>query len=85
MSGQSFQTRWIAASLALYVLTGAFWLPVVWMQVRMRDLARVAASAGAALPPEYQRLWRLWFACGFPAFAAVIGIVFLMTVKPSLR
>ncbi|HEY2177830.1 MAG TPA: DUF2269 domain-containing protein [Caulobacteraceae bacterium] len=75
---------WIGASLALYALTGVFWLPVVWIQLRLRNLARAAAEQGAQLPPEYQRLWRIWFACGFPAFAAVIGIIWLMVAKPGL-
>jgi uncharacterized membrane protein len=38
---------WIAASLALYVITGAFWLPVVWMQMQMRDLAVRAVETNA--------------------------------------
>ena len=75
---------WIGLSLILYVITGAFWLPVVWMQVRMRDLARAAAEQGASLPPEYHRLWRMWFAFGFPAFGAVLGIIWLMVAKPNL-
>ncbi len=74
---------WVALSLGLYVLVGAFWLPVVWMQLRMRDLARRAASEGAPLPDEYHRLWRLWFAFGFPAFGAVLAILWLMIAKPS--
>ena len=50
----------------------------------MRDLARAAAAAGEPLPPAYQRLYRVWFAFGFPAFAAVIAIIWLMVAKPSL-
>ena len=73
---------WIAASLLLYAVTGAFWLPVVWMQIRMRDLAIAAARAGGPLPAAYRRLYRLWFACGFPAFAAVLGILWLMLTRP---
>lgn len=73
---------WIAASLALYALTGAFWLPVVWIQLQLRDLARDAAQAQAPLPLAYFRLYRIWFACGFPAFFAVLGIVWLMLAKP---
>ncbi len=83
IEGWPLRTGWIAASLALYVVTGAFWLPVVWMQMRVRDLARAAAVAGTPLPAAYYSLWRWWFAFGFPAFAAVIAIVFLMTLKPS--
>ncbi len=74
---------WIVASLALYAITGAFWLPVVWMQHRMRDLARAAAAQSAPLPETYHRLYRRWFFCGFPAFASVLGIIWLMIARPS--
>jgi uncharacterized membrane protein len=82
--GHSLRDSWIVLSTLLYLLTGAFWLPVVWMQMRMRDLAAVAASQGASLPPEYHRLFRLWFAFGFPAFAAVLAIFWLMIARPRL-
>jgi uncharacterized membrane protein len=75
---------WVAASLGLYLLVGAFWLPVVWMQLRLRDLARRTAEEGGALPAEYHRLWRWWFACGVPAFAAVLVIIWMMVAKPNL-
>jgi uncharacterized membrane protein len=71
-------------SLALYGVAGTFWLPVLWMQARMRDLARDAAAAGRPLPPRYHRLYRLWFLCGFPGFGAVVMIVWLMIAKPPL-
>lgn len=74
---------WIFWSLLLYLVTGAFWLPVVWMQMRMRELADEALIAGAALPPEYHKLFRQWFAFGFPAFGAVLAIVWLMIAKPG--
>ncbi len=73
---------WIAGSLALYIIAGAFWLPVVWMQLRMRDLARQAASTGSDLPPAYHLLFRWWFAFGFPGFGSVMLIVWLMLAKP---
>ena len=82
--GYSLLDGWIALSIALYLLTGAFWLPVVWMQKRMRDLAIDAARAAKPLPAEYHRLFRLWFAFGFPAFAAVLAIFWLMIAKPPL-
>jgi uncharacterized membrane protein len=73
---------WIALSLVLYGVTGAFWIPVVFMQIRMRDLAEAARRSGTALPAEYHRLFWRWFAFGFPAFAAVLGILWLMTSRP---
>jgi uncharacterized membrane protein len=75
---------WITGSLALYVLTGLFWLPVVWVQWRMRDLARAAVLSGNGLPPLYHRLYRLWFWSGVPAFSAVVAIVWLMVAKPDI-
>jgi uncharacterized membrane protein len=83
-SGYSLGDGWIAASIALYVVTGAFWLPVVWMQMRMRDLAVHAVKTNAALPDEYNRLFRWWFAFGFPAFAAVLMIFWLMIARPAI-
>lgn len=82
--GWSFSEAWIVLSLALYVVTGVFWLPVVWIQHRLRDLARAAAADNAPLPPAYHKLYRLWFACGFPAFFAVLAILYLMLARPSL-
>jgi uncharacterized membrane protein len=53
------------------------------MQVRMRDLAVQAAATGQALPAAYSRLFRLWFAFGFPGFGAVMLIIWLMIAKPT--
>jgi len=75
---------WIVLSLALYVITGAFWIPVVWMQARMQKLAAAAAARNEALPAAYHRLFRMWFAFGVPAFAAVLAIVWLMLARPSI-
>jgi len=82
--GYPLTEGWIVASIALYLLTGAFWLPVVWMQARMRDLAIKAAETGGELPAACHRLFRWWFAFGFPAFAAVLAIFWLMISRPSL-
>lgn len=73
---------WVAVSLLLYLVVGAFWLPVVWMQIRLRDLAAGARDAGQPLPPEYHHLYKWWFAFGFPAFTAIAVILWLMLTKP---
>jgi uncharacterized membrane protein len=75
---------WIGLSLLLYLVTGGFWLPVVWFQVRMRNLAAEAARSGTPLPGEYHRLFWTWFAFGFPAFGSVLVIYWLMIARPSL-
>jgi uncharacterized membrane protein len=80
--GYSLGDLWIAVSIALYVLTGLFWLPVVWMQMRMSALATQAVTDGGPLPDRYHRLFRLWFWFGFPAFAAVLAIFWLMIARP---
>lgn len=80
--GWPLSTPWILWSIGLYIFIGCFWLPVVGMQMRMRDLARAAADAGEPLPSAYFRLYRLWFACGIPAFAAMLAIIWLMLEKP---
>jgi uncharacterized membrane protein len=83
-AGYPLGEGWIVASILLYLFTGAFWLPVVWMQARMRNLAGAAAEAGEGLPAAYHRLFRWWFAFGFPAFAAVLLIFWLMITRPEI-
>src|SRR5262249_42330200 len=56
LSSTAITERWLMASLVLYAVAGAFWVPVVLMQVEMRDLARVAAASGAPLPSRYGAL-----------------------------
>ena len=83
-TGWSLTEGWILLSLALYVLIGIFWLPVVAVQMRLRDLAAAAAAGGTPLPERYHRLYRLWLACGFPAFAAVLAIIWIMLTRPAI-
>ncbi|MES2613420.1 MAG: DUF2269 domain-containing protein [Pseudomonadota bacterium] len=86
MAGLPLTTPWLAASLALFVLAGLCWLPVVWLQLRMRALAQQAADAGSdALPATYWRHARWWEALGYPAFVAMAVVFYLMVAKPSLE
>jgi uncharacterized membrane protein len=84
VAGYSLLDSWILASLALYVLVGLFWLPVLLFQKRMRDLAVRALAAGSPLPEAYHRYFKVWFAFGWPAFAAMIAIFWLMITRPRL-
>jgi uncharacterized membrane protein len=77
-------TSWIVVSLVLYVVVGAFWLPVVYFQMRIRDIAMKAAEQGKSLPPDYYWYYRIWFAFGFPAFFSVLLIFWLMIARPTL-
>ena len=81
--GWSLSTPWIALSLALYVLTGLCWLPVVLIQIRIRDLAKEAAAGQRPLDGRYDRLFRLWLSLGFPAFGSVLAIIWLMVARPT--
>jgi uncharacterized membrane protein len=82
--GWPLDTPWLLLSLALYVFVGLFWLPVIWIQLQMRNIARASALGYLPLPLAYYRLFRIWFVCGFPAFAAVLGMIWLMLAKPAL-
>ncbi|MCR6733715.1 MAG: DUF2269 domain-containing protein [Afipia sp.] len=74
---------WIVASLVLYVIAGLFWVPVVFMQIEIRNLARAAAANGGVLPPRYFTLFRRWFLFGIPGFGSVMTILWLMIAKPA--
>lgn len=82
MVGYSWAETWLIWTYGLYLVAGACWLPVVWLQIRMRDLAAAAAVDGAPLPAPFRRYAQTWFALGWPAFSAVILIVYLMVAKP---
>lgn len=84
MTAIPVQTPWMMWSVVLYVLIGACWLPVVFIQIRLRNLAAEARDTGKLLSPEYHRLFRIWFVLGWPAFAGIIIIFMLMIMKPSL-
>jgi uncharacterized membrane protein len=82
LSATRLGEAWLLTSLALYAVAGLFWVPVVFMQIEMRDLARAAAAAAQPLPPRYFTLFRRWVWFGFPGFGAVIVILWLMIAKP---
>jgi uncharacterized membrane protein len=74
-------TPWIAFSLFLFAVAGLCWLPVVWLQIRMRDIATDAATEQSALPAIYWRMARRWFWLGVPAFISMVLLVALMVFK----
>ena len=76
-------STWIAVSIALYLLAGACWLPVVWMQIKMRDMAAIANANGTELPPRYWAFLKWWVALGIVAFMALVVVFYLMVAKPA--
>jgi len=84
MAGWPLSTPWLAVSLALFVFAGACWLPVVWLQIRMAAIAAQAHRDAAPLPPLYACYQRWWELLGYPAFAAMVVVFYLMVNKPQL-
>jgi uncharacterized membrane protein len=82
LSSTDFTERWLMSSLGLYAVAGLFWVPVIFMQIEMRDLARVAAAQSQPLPPRYFALFRRWMLFGIPGFGSVMIILWLMIAKP---
>ena len=82
LSATTLAERWMVTSLLLYAVAGLFWLPVIFMQIEMRDLAQMALARDAPLPPRYFTLFRRWFVFGIPGFGSVMIILWLMIAKP---
>jgi uncharacterized membrane protein len=82
LAGFPVTSAWIMWSIGLYLLAGAAWLPVVWMQIKMRDMAAEAARTNTELPPRYWQFLRLWVALGIVAFCALVVVFYLMVAKP---
>ncbi|MFL6674463.1 MAG: DUF2269 family protein, partial [Massilia sp.] len=82
-AGLPMHSKWIMWSLVLYLVAAACWIPVVWLQMRLRDLSVEAAGTGVDLSPQYWRYFRAWVALGVPAFFAFVAIFWLMVAKPA--
>lgn len=83
LMGMPLTTTWIKYSLALFFFVGACWLPVLWLQYRVRQLSAQAQATQAPLPPAYFSAMRMWFWLGWPAFISVVAIIWLMVAKPA--
>lgn len=75
--------HWLIATYILYLLAGACWLPVVWIQVQLKKISAAALEKGTELPPLYNKLFTIWFRLGWPAFIALVIVFFLMVYKPD--
>jgi len=82
LSGWPWSTPWIMLSFGLYLLAGACWLPVLWLQARMARMAHTAFTGGTPLPELYWRYAKWWERLGYPAFVAMLIVFYLMVVKP---
>ncbi|HEY0940045.1 MAG TPA: DUF2269 domain-containing protein [Steroidobacter sp.] len=83
LAGFPLTSTWIVVSIALYLLAGACWLPVVWMQIKMRDMAASATTNGTELPQRYWSFLKWWVALGIVAFFSLVVVFYLMVAKPA--
>ncbi len=83
LKGYSLLSFWVMGSILGYTIAGACWVPVVWLQIRCRDLAMVAAKNNMPLSDEYKKYFNIWWLLGIPAFIALVGVFYLMTNKPE--
>lgn len=82
-AGWEWHSGWLLTSILLFAFAGVCWLPVVWLQIRMADMAARAEAASTRIPPAYWHFARYWEWLGYPAFAAMVVVYFLMVVKPQ--
>ena len=75
--------RWLVVSYALYVVAGLCWLPVVWLQIRMKRMLEEKAAGAAFDSAAYERLRKVWFLLGWPAFLGLTVVFWLMVTKPT--
>lgn len=83
LAGYALFEPWLLAAYVLYIIAFFAWAPVVHLQIRIRDLTREALKQGAPLPNDAQRLYRIWFALGWPAFISLMTVFWLMIAKPQ--
>lgn len=84
ITGLSLLTPWIFLSIIGYLIAAACWFPVVYFQIKIRDITVAAAANKTKLPKEYDYYFKRWFVLGWPAFFSLIGVFYLMTMKPTL-
>lgn len=82
LAGWPMDAAWLLRTYALYALAAACWLPVVWLQIQMRNMAKTASDTATVLPALFWRYARYWELLGYPAFVAMLVIYWLMVYKP---
>lgn len=76
-----FNTQWFHVVCGLYAVTVGAWLPVVYLQLKLKKLTASLLPTDA-LPPAYYRTFYTWISLGFPAAIAMIGLFLMMVYKP---
>ncbi len=83
ISGFDWMSFWLVATYAIYLIAGLCWVPVVWIQIQLKNMVHVSLDKNIELPERYYRLFRLWFLLGWPAFIGLVIVFFLMVIKPT--
>ncbi len=74
--GIPFNSAWFISVIGLFILVGACWIPVVRIQIRIRDMMDDPQDHA-----DYRKLMRIWIALGIPAFFGVLILFFLMVSR----
>jgi len=74
--GIPFDSAWFIAVASLFVLVGACWIPVVWIQIRIR---KIVSDGGSGV--DIRRLMSIWTGLGVIAFTGVLLLLFLMVSR----
>ena len=82
LGGYDWTSLWLIATYIIYIIAGLCWLPVVWIQIRLKNMVLQSLETDTDLPAQYNKLFKIWFMLGWPAFVGLVCVFFLMIVKP---
>lgn len=83
LAGFDWTDYWLCLTYALYLLAGLCWIPVIIIQIRLKQMLDRAMQGDVLDEPRFRHLFRWWFALGWPAFGGLVVVFFLMVAKPS--
>ena len=81
IQGYSFSSPWFYWVIGLLVFIGVCWLPVLKIQYKLRELAKILLDSNE-VTLEFKSLMKTWTLLGIPAFLVILGIFWLMVFKP---
>lgn len=82
LGGFQWDDFWLRATYAIYLIAGLCWIPVVWIQIQLKNMIAESIERQSELPPRYHRLFKVWFTLGWPAFIGLVVVFYLMVTKP---
>jgi len=79
--GWSFTSPWFVAVIGLFVFIGACWIPVVFIQYQLREIAKAQLET-AVIEARFRQLMQRWTVLGILAFTGIVIMFWLMVMKP---